>query len=226
MLNIVIVGGGKVGSNLARILLENGHMLRIIEKQRSKISRLQQEFPSDIILWGNGTDPSVLESAGIGKADVLAAVTSADETNLVVSGLGRFEFGVPRTIARVKDPSNAWIFTPEMGVDAFVNQADLMAHLIAEEMSIGEMMTLLKLRKGDFSLVEQRVHAGAPAVGKAVKDLNLPRECAMVAIIRDGKLLIPRGDTTLIENDEVLLLLRAEQLSDVAKILGIKGPAV
>ena len=90
----------------------------------------------------------MLEAAGIRQANVVAAVTGADETNLVVTSLARFEFDVPRTIARVNNPKNAWLFTPEMGVDVALNQADLMAHLIAEEMSLGDMMTLLKLRQG------------------------------------------------------------------------------
>jgi trk system potassium uptake protein TrkA len=115
----------------------------------------------------------VLESAGIRQANVVAAVTGDDETNLVVGSLARFEFGVQRVIARVNDPANAWIFTPKMGVDASLNQADLLAHLIAEEMSVGEMMTLLKLRKGEYSLVEEKVHPASTVTGKAIRDLSL-----------------------------------------------------
>jgi trk system potassium uptake protein TrkA len=117
--------------------------------------RLQRKLPPESVAPGNGTDPLILESAGIRQADVVAAVTGDDETNLVVGSLARFEFGVQRVIARVNDPANAWIFTPKMGVDVSLNQTDLLAHLIAEEMSVGEMMTLLKLRKGEYSLVEE-----------------------------------------------------------------------
>ena len=103
--------------------------------QRGDISRLQQDLPADVVIAGNGTDPAVLETAGIRQAHVVAAVTGTDETNLVVTSLARFAFHVPRTIARVHTPKNAWLFTPAMGVDVPLNQADVLAHLIAEEMS-------------------------------------------------------------------------------------------
>ena len=96
---------------------------------------------------------------------MLAAVTGEDEVNLVITTLARFEFNVPRVIARVNNPKNAWLFTPEMGVDVALNQADILAHLIAEEMSLGDMMTLLKLRKGEYSVVEEKVHPHS-GVGK------------------------------------------------------------
>lgn len=154
------------------------------------------------------------------KADVVAAVTGADETNLVATSLARFEFGVPRIIARVNNPRNAWLFTPEMGVDVALNQADLIAHLIAEEMSLGDMMTLLKLRKGQYSLVEEKVHPEAVAAAKAVRDLKLPAECVLAAVIRRGQLLIPNGDTVLHPADEVLAVVHAAQLQQLADLLG------
>jgi trk system potassium uptake protein TrkA len=147
-------------------------------------------------------------------------VTGADETNLVVTTLARFEFGVPRIIARVNNPKNAWLFTPEMGVDVALNQADLIAHLIAEEMSLGDMMTLLKLRKGQYALVEEKVHATAVAAGKAVRDLSLPADCILAVIIRQGQLLIPRGDTVLQPADEVLAVVHASQTGQLAALLG------
>ena len=106
-------------------------------------------------------------------------------------------FAAPRVIARVNNPKNAWMFTPQMGVDGALNQADLMARLIAEEMSLGDMMTLLKLTKGQYSLVEERVHGAATVVGTAIRDLALPTDCALAAIIRRGELQIPRADFVL-----------------------------
>jgi trk system potassium uptake protein TrkA len=139
---------------------------------------------------------------------------------LVVTSLARFEFNVPRTIARVHTPKHAWMFTPAMGVDVALNQADLLAHLIAEEMSLGDMMTLLKLRKGQYSLVEERVAPAAVAAGKAVRDLNLPAECTLAAVIREGQLLIPRADLVLRPADEVLALVHASQAEQLAALLG------
>jgi trk system potassium uptake protein TrkA len=140
----------------------------------------------------------------------LAAVTGADEVNLVVTTLGRFEFNVPRIIARVNNPLNAWLFTPEMGVDVAINQADLMAKLIAEEISLGDMVTLLKLQRGQYSLVEQKVPVGARAIGIALKDLGLPDQCVIAAIMREDKMVLPRGVTRIEAGDEVLALADEE----------------
>jgi trk system potassium uptake protein len=132
-MKVIIVGGGKVGTSLALLLLEKGYAVKVIEAAREKISRLQQDLPADVVALGNGTDPVVLEAAGILGVDVVAATTGQDETNLVVTNLARFVFNVPRVVARVNNPKNAWMFTPMMGVDVAVNQADLMASLIAKE---------------------------------------------------------------------------------------------
>lgn len=214
-MNVLIVGGGKVGRHLAA-LLSAQHAVSVIEQRADRIPLVVQEAGAVTLVHGNGTDPLLLETAGIRKMDVVAAVTGLDETNLVVTSLARFEFSTARTIARVNNPRNAWMFTPEMGVDVALNQANLMAHLIAEEMSLGDMMTLLKLHKGQYSLVEERIDAAAQAVGKAIGALNLPVECALAAIIRKGRLLIPKPDLTLQPGDEVLAVVHTEHAEQLA----------
>ena len=222
-MNLIIAGGGKVGEYLATMLLAGGHSIRVIEVQREHVARLERDLPSGVAMLGNATDPIALETAGIRQANVVAAVTGLDETNLVVTNLARFEFGVPRTIARVNNPKNAWMFTSEMGVDVALNQADLMAHLIAEEMSLGDMMTLLKLRKGQYSLVEEKVDPRASAAGKALRDIQLPDECVIVAVIRKGVLLLPRGDLVLQPVDEVLALAHESAATQLAVRLGARN---
>jgi trk system potassium uptake protein TrkA len=222
MKRVLVVGGGKVGTYLASLLLADGHSVKVIERWSEEFSRIQQNLPAEVHVQGNGTDPLVLEAAGIRQADVVAAVSRADETNLVITSLARFEFNVPRTIARVNNPKNAWLFTPEMGVDVALNQADLMAHLVAEEMSLGDMMTLLKLRRGKYSIVENRVDPGAVASGKPIRELDLPHECVLTAIFRGGELIIPRGETILQPDDEVLALVHISQLDRLASLL--RGP--
>ncbi len=217
---VIIVGGGKVGTYLATLLLNDKQRVKVIEQRREEIARLQRDLPPDAVVLGSGTDPLVLESLGVRQADVVAAVTGSDEVNLVVTSLARYEFGVRRIIGRVNNPKNAWLFTPEMGVDAAVNQAQLMGHLIAEEMSLGDMQTLLKLRKGQYSLVQEKVHPTAIAVGKSVSQLNLPRECVLVAVIHEGQLTIPRGDTVLQPVDEILAVVHVSQQAALAAILG------
>jgi trk system potassium uptake protein TrkA len=217
---VIIVGGGQTGSQLAAMLLSEGHKIKIIDDREPVLERLRQELSPDVVVAGDGSTPSVLEAAGITEANVLAAVTTEDETNLVVTTLGRFEFNVPRVIARVNNPKNGWMFNAEMGVDVALNQAQLMSRLIAEEMSLGDMMTLFKLRKGQYSLVEEKVHPTARSVGMAVRDLDLPTECVLAAIIRKGQLIIPRGDVTLNPADEVLAVVHSSQVAQLAAMLG------
>ena len=217
---VIIVGGGKVGSYLAALLLEGGHKVRVIENRPHVIERLKDALSKEAIVSGDGSDPGLLESIGIREANVMAAVTGEDDANLVITTLARFEFAVPRVIARVNNPKNAWMFTPEMGVDVALNQADIFARLIAEEMSLGDMMTLLKLRKGEFSIVEEKVHPDSMAVGKAIRDINLPTECNLVALIRKGQLIIPNGETILNPADEILAVVHQSKLDQLAAALG------
>jgi trk system potassium uptake protein len=218
---VIIVGGGKIGSQLANGLLAEGHQVKIIEARDSVLDRLESELPEDLIIQGDGSSPAILEKAGIRQAQVLAAVTGEDDANLVITTLAKFEFGVKRTIARVNNPKNAWLFTAEMGVDVALNQSEILAHLIAEEMSLGDMMTLLKLRKGQYSVVEEKIHPSSKAIGKALKDLQIPKESVIAAIIRQGHLVIPHGDTLLNANDEILAVVAAEEVKNLAITLGL-----
>jgi trk system potassium uptake protein TrkA len=217
---VIVVGGGNTGSQLAKLLLEAGHTVHVIDERPMILEKLAMEVPQEVIIHGDGSSPTVLEKAGIQKAQVLAAVTGSDETNLVVTSLGKFEFNVPRVIARINNSKNAWLFTPEMGVDVSLNQAEILAKLTVEEMSLGDMMTMLKLRRGKFSLVEEKIFPRAQAVGIAVKDLNLPLNCIISGIIRHGEIIIPRGVTVLEEGDEILALVDDSAREQLAKILG------
>jgi trk system potassium uptake protein TrkA len=217
---VIIVGGGNTGSQLAKFLLKAGHSVCVIEERPAVLEKLGSEIPQETIIKGDGSSPAVLETAGIQKAQVLVAVTGSDETNLVVTSLGRFEFNVPRVIARINNSKNAWLFTPEMGVDVSLNQAEILARLSAEEMSIGDMMTMLKLRRGKYSLVEEKIAPGAHAVGIAIKDLPLPPNCIISGIIRKGEIVLPRGVTVFEEGDEVLALVDDTAREQLEKILG------
>ena len=220
---VIVVGGGKTGSHLTRRLIDEGHEVRLIENRPEIIERLQQELPGEALVSGDGSSPATLESAGIQRAQVLAAVTGEDETNLVASTLARFEFNVPRTIARVNNPKNAWLFTQEMGVDVSLNQTDIFAKLIAEEMSLGDMMTLLKLRRGEYSLVEEKLPPGSQFLGLPLKDIPLPATCVIAAVIRLGQVLIPRGNMRFEVGDEVLAVVDTRSLQVLKTLL---GPAV
>jgi trk system potassium uptake protein len=223
---VIIVGGGKTGSQLAASLLDEGYQVKIIENRTAVLERLKKELPPEVVLDGDGSSPATLEAAGIEHADVLAAVTGEDEANLVVSTLARFEFKVPRVIARINNPKNAWLFQSEMGVDVALNQASILAHLIAEEMSLGDMMTLLKLRKGEYSVVEEKVHPKSQAAGKQLSDLKMPPECVIAAIIRKGKMVIPHGSTILEPADEILAVVHETQVAQLAACLAVSPPSM
>jgi trk system potassium uptake protein TrkA len=219
-MKVIVVGGGKTGSQLAAQLLGQGHSVKIVEDRPAVVDRLRRELPQEVVVEGDGSSPTVLEAAGVDQAQVLAAVTGDDDANLVITTIARFEFDVPRVIARVNNPKNAWLFTAEMGVDVAINQADLLAKLIAEEMSLGDMMTLLKLRKGEYSVVEEKVDPTALVVGKQIREVSLPEACTLIAVIRKGDLIVPHGDTRLEPVDEVLALVHVSQLGQLAALLG------
>jgi trk/ktr system potassium uptake protein len=221
-MRVIIVGGGKTGSHLATMLVAAGHAVTVVEDRSAVLERLRSELPAECLVAGDGSAPEVLEAAGVREAQVLAAVTGADEANLVATTLARFEFNVPRVIARVNNPKNAWMFGPEMGVDVALVQADLLAKLIAEEMSMGDMMTLLKLRRGQFSLFEEKIPEGSKAVGVAIRDLPLKENAVIAAIIRHGELVIPRGTTRFEVGDEVLIIGEARAADELAAFFG--GP--
>ncbi len=218
-MKVLIIGGGKVGTYLASHLLADNHEVVVIEQRREELERLQRELGADHVILGSGTDPVVLESAGIRTMQVIAAVTGSDETNLVVTNLSRFEFNVPRTIARINNPKNDWMFTTEMGVDVALNQADLMVHLILEEMSMGDMMTLLKLRRGKFSIIEEKLAPNSSLVGIQLEQAKLPKDSVILAVMRKDDILIPHGNLELKAGDELIVLVHGEQLDQLKKIL-------
>jgi trk system potassium uptake protein TrkA len=217
---VLVIGGGKTGSHLAGQLLEQGYQVKVIEDRPGVVERLQKELPAGTVLEGDGTSPFCLEQAGIRQVQVVAAVTGDDDENLVIATLARFEFNVPRVIARINNPKNAWLFTREMGVDVALNQADLMARLIAEEMSLGDMMTLLKLRRGEYSIVEEKAHPDSAAIGKEIQELDLPEQCVLTAILRRGQLILPRGNTRIEAADEVIAVVHATAVAQLASLLG------
>ena len=215
---VVIAGGGRTGAQLANLLISQDHEVRVVDSRMDVLERIHRELPTESIIEGDPLEMHVLEQAGIQRADVMAACTTDDDVNLTLCYMARTQYNVRRTIARVNNPRDAWLFDEKFHVDVAVNQADILASLIQEEMSLGDMITLLKLRRGNYSLVEEKIPEGARAIGMAIKDLALPEHCVIAAIIRKGEVMIPRGITTFEAGDEVLAVTDVEGSVSLAEL--------
>ncbi len=215
---VIIASGGRTGAQLANMLVAMDHDVRVVENRPDVLTRIHRELPTEVIVEGDPMDLNVLDHAGLREADVMAATTTSDENNLTLCYVARRLYMVRRTIARVNNPRNAWLFDDKFEVDVAVNQAELLASLIEEEMSLGDMITLVKLRKGNYSLVEEKIPEGARALGIAIKDLPLPEHCVIAAIIRKGEVMIPRGVSTIEAGDEILAVTNAEAARGLADL--------
>lgn len=220
---VLIAGAGRTGAQLAKMLILQGYEVHLIDQRKEILARVHKELPTEVIFEGDPVDPNILEAAGVQKAQVLAACTTSDETNLALCYFVREKYQTKRTIARVNNPRNAWLFDKKFHVDVALNQADILARLIEEEMSMGDMMTLMKLRRGNYSLVEEKIPKGAEAIGIAIKELKLPEHCVIAAIIRHGEVMIPRGMTTLNADDEVLAVTNNTGAEQLAKLFSPPG---
>jgi trk system potassium uptake protein TrkA len=216
---VLIVGGGRTGARLANLLINEDHKVRLVENRHDLLAHLHQELPTEVIYEGHPVEPSVLEAAGAKDAHAIAAVTSNDALNLALCFMAKTMFDVPRTIARINNPNNAWLFNEKFKVDVALNSSDVLAHMIQEEMSLGDMMTLFKIRRGRYAVVEEKVPSGAKAIGVQLKDMDLAAHCVIAAIIRDGEMTLPRGDSTLQENDEIIAVASPEGMQKLSDLL-------
>jgi len=219
-MNILIIGGGKVGSHLASILQGNDHRITLIETNEQIVTRLRSTLRESTIILGDGCNPQVLREARIADMQAVVATTGDDEDNLVVATLAKHEYRVGRVVARVNHPKNEWLFTKRMGVDLAVCHASTLARLIQEELNVRDLVPLLKLAGGEIGLVELTVPSTSRTLGQRVEAIALPAECVLVTIVRDGKIIIPRGDTTISVGDRIIALLRADEQAALVTIFG------
>jgi len=218
-MRVIIVGGGKVGSYLAE-MLNDKHDVTVIEQSVNKSHELEKSLVDVNIINGDGCEPLVLEGAGLSVIDLVLAVTGDDEDNLVVSYLSKFAYEVPKVVARVNNPKNRWLFTRSWGVDIGVSSPDIIARIIDEEVTLGEVITVMKLRASDIGLVEITLPGDARAVGETLSQLDLPPETVIVALVREDAMLIPAADTLLQENDRVLAITNVNNQGALEDVLG------
>lgn len=221
---VLIAGGGSVGRHMASRLASSGHEVRILDKNAEVIEfRSKQAIFGVTWVLGDACDVGVLSSAGAREADAFASVTGDDEDNLVVSLLAKQEFGVPRVIARVNNPRNEWLFTEMWGVDTAVSTPQLLSALVEEVVSVGALVQLLSLERGRANLVEVTLTTSSPALGRQISEAGLPREAAVVAIIRAGHVLVPSLEMVLLEGDETIVLMTGSSEDDESLRLALVG---
>jgi trk system potassium uptake protein len=217
-MKVAIAGAGNVGTSIAKDLCANGHDVLIIEKNVDIAERLRTQLECKVVA-ADACEVSSLVMAGMAEADVAVAVTGDDEDNLVISLLSKQEFAVPRVVARVNNPDNQWLFNQSWGVDIPVSTPQLITGLVEEAVSVGSLVRLLQFGGGTANLVEVTLAEGSPAKGLALSDLELPRDATIVAIVRNDRLVVPRGDTVLDIGDEVLALVVSEGEARVRTLL-------
>jgi trk system potassium uptake protein TrkA len=217
-MKVAIAGAGNVGMSVAQDLCANGHDVLVIESDTNLVASLRAELQCQ---WqeGDACEVATLTKAGMGDVDVVVAVTGDDEDNLVVSLLAKQEFAVPRVIARVNHPKNLWLFNETWGVDVAVSTPHLMTALVEEAVSVGTLVRLLSFAQGKARLVEVTLAEDTPADSVAIADLGIPRDASIVAVVRDRRVVVPRGDTVLQSGDEVIALVTDDSEDELRAIL-------
>jgi trk system potassium uptake protein TrkA len=215
-MRVAIAGAGNVGQSIAAELAENGHQVMLIERDENAIN--PEAVPEVEWVLADACEVASLEEAGLQHCDVVIAATGDDKVNLVVSLLAKTEFVVNRVVARVKDPSNEWLFDESWGVDVAVSSPRVIAALVEEAVSVGDLVRLMTFRQGQANLVEVTLAPDSPFQGRAVRELSLPRDAALVTILRGGRVIVPTADEPLENADELLFVASAdveEELRDM-----------
>ena len=217
-MHVAIAGAGNVGTSIASDLKDAGHDVLLIEQDPDLVAKLR---PSLDVRWyeGDACEVSTLQTAGLADADVVVAATGDDEDNLVVSLLSKMEFAVPRVVARVNHPKNRWLFNETWGVDVSVSTPHLLTALVEEAVSVGALVRILQFSEGEARLVEVTLADESPAKGRPLSELDLPRDATIVAVIRQRRVVVPRGDTVLYPHDEVIALVTDESEEPVKALL-------
>jgi trk system potassium uptake protein len=214
---IIVVGGGKVGYYLTKTLLNEGHEVLLIERDRAKVDTYSERFGS-VVLAGDGAEAAVLARAGAARADVVIAVTGEDEDNLVVCQVAKQKFHVGRTIARVNNPKNEQLFRL-LGIDVTVSQTNYILNLIEQAIPERAFIHLLSLRHADLAIIEATISEDSPVANMSIEDIELPVDCVVAAIARGADLLVPRGTTVIEPNDEIIAITHREQEDELRRLL-------
>jgi trk system potassium uptake protein TrkA len=216
-MKVAIAGAGAVGRSIARELVENGHDVTLLERNSEHIDA--DDIPAAHWHLGDACELSLLESVQLEDFDVVIAATGDDKANVVVSLLAKTEFAVPRVVARVNDPRNEWLFDEAWGVDVAVSTPRMLASLVEEAVSVGDLVRLMEFRKGKANLVEITLPDDTPWGGKPVRKLELPRDAALVAVLRGPRVIVPEPDEPVEGGDELLFVAAADAEDELRRVL-------
>ena len=217
-MRVAIAGAGNVGTAIAKDLRANGHEVLVIEKDLEVVERLR---PTVDVTWvvADACEVSSLDAAGMAEVDVTVAATGDDEDNLVISLLAKQEFAVPRVVARVNHRNNQWLFNESWGVDVAVSTPRLLSALVEEAVSVGDLVRLMTFRQSEASLVELTMPADAPLAGQRIGGIEWPADTALVAILRDGRVIVPNSDDPLEAGDELLFVTSEDVEEELGALL-------
>lgn len=214
---IIIAGGGKVGRFLTEALVNRGHEVLLIEKERYKVEQYTEQF-GGIVVQGDACEAQVLSDAGIARADVLIAVTGDDEDNLVCCQVAKRKFKVNRVIARINNPKNERIFRA-LGIDATVSHTKALLEIIEQELPLSSFRHLHYIRDSKLEIVEVILGPDSPARDRTINSLDFPQDSSILLVVRNGKVLVPSGTLILKEQDEIVILTPQNSDSQVQEIL-------
>ncbi|MCM8768020.1 MAG: NAD-binding protein [Candidatus Omnitrophica bacterium] len=209
-MNVIIVGAGNVGYYLAERLSDKNYVV-LIEKE-PKLSEKVAEKLNCLVINGDGCNPEILKKAGIKKADVVAAVTGNDEDNLIICQIAKEIFNVKRVVARINNPKDEKTFY-ELGVDVAISGTSLLAKVIEEEVNWEDFVTLFTFKRGKLSILRIDLPETSPIINKKFKEIQLPEDSVIVAIIREDEFIIPKDEFVFLENDEVIAITKVENES-------------
>jgi trk system potassium uptake protein TrkA len=201
---VLVVGGGKVGYYLTKELVASGHEVVLMEKDGARADQIADEIGS-IVIGHDGCEGKYLAEAGANRADIVAAVTGDDEDNLVICQMAKHHFDVPRAIARVNNPKNEKLFK-HLGVDEIISPTRMILGSIEQDIPVHELLHLAALGGGDLEIIEAHLQPGSPAIGRAPKDLDMPDNCSLFAVIRDGHVEPLKPDMELRDGDKVIAI--------------------
>jgi trk system potassium uptake protein len=215
---VAIAGAGAVGRSIAAELIAGQHQVMLIERQESQYEPHTVEQAEWVL--ADACELASLEDAGMQLCDVVIAATGDDKVNLVVSLLAKTVFAVRRVVARVNDPANEWLFNEAWGVDVAVSTPRMLAAMVEEAVSVGDLVQLLTLRQGQANLVELTLPEDTPLAGRPVREVVLPKDAALVVILRGGRVIVPQPDDPLEAGDELLFVASANVENEIRTALG------